>query len=59
MLVVHNLGDGAVTAGPYAVDGRAFRPLFTDPGAETSTAGKSGVAVRLPAHASGVWAIER
>jgi len=58
VLVAHNLSDQAVTAGPFAIDGRTFRPLFSDSDVGAPRRGSGGVTVRLPAHASGVWRID-
>ena len=58
ILIAHNVSDRPATAGPFALGGSGLRPLFADRGVgDPSTAG-GGIAVRLPAHATGVWAIE-
>lgn len=54
VLVVHNLGAAAATAGPFAAGGTSADPLFVDTGASASRSGGSWT-VTLPAGASGVW----
>ncbi|HEX7077200.1 MAG TPA: alpha-amylase family glycosyl hydrolase [Candidatus Eisenbacteria bacterium] len=58
VLVAHNLSDRPVVAGPFAVEGRSFRPLFSDRGVGTPSVRAEGLLVRIPGHATGVWRIE-
>jgi glycosidase len=58
LLIVHNLGDGVVSAGPYAVEAPALRPIFVDAGVRASSSGAAGVTVTLPPHAVGIWRID-
>ncbi|MBZ5637214.1 MAG: alpha-amylase [Acidobacteriia bacterium] len=56
VLVVHNLGAGAVRAGPFAVAASATEPLLIDSGVPEHPAGASGAfTMELPPHASGIW----
>ncbi len=55
-LVVHNLGETATDAGPFAVDG-VLDPLFTSPGVPPPHAAGGKVSVHLPPHSSGVWSL--
>ena len=55
VLVVHNMSDAAVTAGPFAVTATALEKVFADPGAGDPSGGSGAWMVALPARASGVW----
>lgn len=59
VLVAHNLGDRPAVAGPFAVEGRAFRPIFADRGMGAPGRTTRGVTIRIPPHATGVWSIEQ
>ncbi|HEV7515342.1 MAG TPA: DUF3459 domain-containing protein [Thermoanaerobaculia bacterium] len=54
VLVVHNLGDAAVEAGPYNVSGTPD-PFYLSPGVTPPTGGAGAWKVKLPPHASGIW----
>jgi glycosidase len=54
LLVAHNLGDSAATAGPFAASGTAADEVFADGGASLSAASGAWT-VTLPARASAVW----
>jgi glycosidase len=54
VLVVHNLGDIPLEAGPYAVPGNAD-PYYMTSGVTAPSGGPGAVKVKLPAHGSGVW----
>ncbi len=57
VLVVHNLSDTAVTAGPFGITATSLEKVFADPGA-SDPAGASGAwTVSLPARTSGAWRI--
>lgn len=58
LLIVHNLGNRAVSTGPYAVEARALRPVFVDAGVHASSAGAAGVTANLPPHSMGIWRID-
>lgn len=60
LLVLHNLSDREVTAGPYSVgeriaSSRSLIPMFLDPDVGMPRLGERGVSVHLPPHATGVW----
>jgi hypothetical protein len=54
ILVLHNLGDAPVEAGPYNVPG-VPDPFFVSPGVPPPTGGSGAFKVKLPAHGSGIW----
>ena len=54
VLVVHNLGDTPVEAGPYAVPGTPD-PFYVSPGVPPLAGGAGAWKVKLPPHASGIW----
>jgi glycosidase len=58
MLVVHNLGGAAATAGPYAIDVKSFTPVVLDLGVGTPKATSRGVSILLPPNSSGVWKLD-
>ncbi|HEX3128539.1 MAG TPA: alpha-amylase family glycosyl hydrolase [Thermoanaerobaculia bacterium] len=61
VLVVHNLGKTEAEAGPYAIDGDGFEPIFaTGNSADIAapTPADGGWKVKLPAGASAVWKIQ-
>ncbi len=55
VLVVHNLADASVTAGPFAVQGESAEVLFADPSVGSPPRGDGGWSVTLPARATGIW----
>ena len=55
MLVVHNLGGSAVTAGPYALPAAALEPITVDDGVGQPQAAAGGWTIALPPRASGMW----
>ena len=60
LLVLHNLGDRAATAGPYVGEGAIpsadrMEPVLLDPGVGAPKVGTGGVTVELPPHATGIW----
>ncbi|MGE5176870.1 MAG: alpha-amylase family glycosyl hydrolase [Hyphomicrobiales bacterium] len=58
VLVAHNLGDAAATAGPYALEARRFREIFVDPKVGAPSRAAAGVTIQLPPHATGIWKVE-
>ncbi len=55
VLVVHNLGAAATTAGPLAVSAGALETLYADGGAGTPTGTSGAWTISMPAHSSGTW----
>ncbi|MFL6199553.1 MAG: alpha-amylase family glycosyl hydrolase [Thermoanaerobaculia bacterium] len=55
VLVLHNLGAGAVTAGPYSIEDP--EPVFST-GEIVMMQGEGGWKVNLPAGASGAWRVK-
>jgi len=58
VLVVHNLTDGGVSAGPFSVQGNTKELLFADPNVSNLSATLSGWQVNLPARSTGIWRIK-
>ncbi|MFL5348311.1 MAG: alpha-amylase family glycosyl hydrolase [Hyalangium sp.] len=58
VLVVHNLTDSSVTAGPFAVAGTTPEVLFADSNVGTLSSTASGWQVTLPARATGIWRLK-
>lgn len=58
VLVVHNLGASEVQAGPYAMKGRTFEPVFRTGEIGQPAQGEGGWTVKLPAGASAVWRVK-
>lgn len=54
VLVLHNLGDTPIEAGPYNVPGTPD-PYFVSPGVPPLSGGSGAWKVQLPPHGSGVW----
>ncbi len=54
VLVLHNLGDTAIEAGPYKVPG-VPDPFFVSPGVPPPSGTAGAFKVKLPAHGSGIW----
>ena len=57
VLVVHNLSDGFVSAGPYAVEGTSFERVFADGAAGDPSGGPGAVRVNLLARGTGIWRV--
>jgi glycosidase len=57
VLVVHNLSAAEAEAGPYAVRGSGFEPLFTSGSVSAPAQDGEGWRVKLPPGASAVWRI--
>jgi alpha-amylase len=55
VLVVHNLSDSSVSAGPLAVNGSEFETVYADPGVSDPSGGSGAWRVALPPRSSGVW----
>lgn len=55
VLVVHNLGDTAVTAGPFAVAATSFERVFADEGSGHPSGSAGGWTITLPPRAGGAW----
>lgn len=57
VVVVHNLSDSFVTAGPYAISALRLDRLYTD-GSPANPSGSSGNwTFAMPPHSSGIWRI--
>jgi glycosidase len=56
VLVVHNLSDAFLSAGPLAVEGTSFERLFADVGAADPSGGP-GLRVFLPGRGTGIWRV--
>ncbi|HYN40549.1 MAG TPA: alpha-amylase family glycosyl hydrolase, partial [Thermoanaerobaculia bacterium] len=57
VLVVHNLSDGFVSAGPYAVNGTSFERVFVDGTAGDPSGSPGSIRVNLPARGTGIWRV--
>jgi glycosidase len=57
VLVVHNLSDGFVSAGPYAVNGTSFERVFADGAAGDPSGGPGAIRVNLLARGTGIWRV--
>lgn len=55
VLVVHNLGDSAETAGPFVLEGEPAEVLFADPAVGSPVRSGDAWSVTLPARATGIW----
>ena len=55
VLVVHNLADASVTAGPFPLPGESAEVLFADPSVGSPLRGDGSWSVTLPARATGIW----
>jgi alpha-amylase len=55
VLVVHNLTDSPLSAGPFELEGEPAEVLFGDAGVGSPVRNGSGWSVTLPARASGIW----
>jgi glycosidase len=59
LLVVHNLGDSPVTAGPFDLPASSMKSVFTDGEAGPPVLGvPGGWQIPLAAHATGIWKTE-
>jgi alpha-amylase len=56
VLVVHNLGDAPLEAGPYDLAG-TLDPYFVSPGVPPPSGHPGAWKVKLPAHGSGIWKV--
>ncbi len=54
VLVLHNLGNTPIEAGPYKVPG-VPDPFFVSPGVPPPSGTAGAFKVKLPAHGSGIW----
>jgi glycosidase len=57
VLVVHNLSDGFVSAGPYPVNGTSFERVFVDGTAGDPAGSPGSIRVNLPARGTGIWRV--
>jgi alpha-amylase len=57
VLVVHNLSDSSVNAGPLAVSAGAFETIYADSGVTAPTGGSGAWSVALPPRSSGAWRV--
>jgi hypothetical protein len=55
VLVVHNLSDATLVAGPFELAGDTAEPLFTDSGVGTLTKSSGAWRVTLPYRSTGIW----
>lgn len=57
VLVVHNLSDGFVASGPYAVNGTSFEKVFADGSVGDPSGSPGAIRVTLPARGTGIWRV--
>jgi len=57
VLVVHNVTDGFVSAGPYPVNGTSFERVFADGAAGDPSGGPGAIRVNLLGRGTGVWRV--
>ncbi|OJT19585.1 alpha-amylase [Archangium sp. Cb G35] len=55
VLVVHNLADVPLTAGPFELEGGSSEVLFADPSVGSLLRNGGGWSVTLPGRATGIW----
>lgn len=55
VLVVHNLSESAVSAGPFELEGESAEVLFADPSVGLLVRRGGAWSVTLPGHATGIW----
>ncbi len=55
VLVVHNLGAVAMTAGPFAITATTLEPMYADAGVSAPSGTTGAWRITLPPHSSGVW----
>lgn len=58
VLVVHNVSDSSVNAGPLAVNATGFESVYADTGVSVPTGGSGAWRVALPPHSSGAWRVQ-
>ncbi len=58
VLVVHNLGDTALSTGPLEVEAQVAEPLFTDPGVGSPARDGATWSVTLPGRGTGLWRLK-
>jgi glycosidase len=58
VLVVHNLSDSFVSAGPFAVDGTSFERLFADAGTADPNGAPGAIRVAMPGRGTGIWRVK-
>jgi glycosidase len=58
VLVVHNVSDSFVHAGPLAVSGASFETVFADRGVSDLAHTPEGWQVSLPPRSSGAWRLK-
>jgi alpha-amylase len=54
-LVVHNLSNATVTAGPFDVSASALETIYADNGVSTPSGATGAWTIMLPPHTSGAW----
>jgi len=57
VLVVHNLSDSFLSAGPFAVEGTAFERVFVDAGGADPGGSPGSIRVYLPGRGTGIWRV--
>ncbi len=57
VLVVHNLSDAFVSAGPFALSGTSYERLFSDAGTADPGGSPGSVRVSMPGRGTGVWRV--
>ena len=57
VLVVHNLSDAFLSAGPFAVEGTAFERVFVDAGGADPGGSPGSIRVFLPGRGTGIWRV--
>jgi alpha-amylase len=57
VLVVHNVSDSPVNAGPMDVSASGFEAIYTDSGVAAPTGSSGAWNVALPARSSGAWRV--
>jgi len=57
VLVVHNMSDSPVNAGPLAVTGDQLETVYTDSGVSAPDGSSGAWRVSLPSRSSGVWRV--
>jgi len=55
VLVAHNLGASAITAGPFALQAGGLDPVTADPGCGLPASSAAGWTIHLPPRSSGAW----
>jgi glycosidase len=57
VLVAHNLSDGFVSAGPFAVNGTSFEKVFVDGSAGDPSGSPGSIRVSLLGRGTGIWRV--